>query len=165
MSCKWPRCNEKSTLTRSATATRADSTKPESPDMVSAAFAERLRKMGVVQPNPTYSPSSTAVPFPDVPDQYPPAPNYPPATSNVTLGVLEARRQLQERADLELENRGKSTDRGRELLDIETIRKILVLRQRGERSADIEARLRLRSGVVDRLGPLGLVTALATQAA
>lgn len=52
---------------------------------------------------------------------------------------------------------GKSTDRGKEFLDIGTVKQILVLRQGGISATDIEARLRLKAGVVARLGPQGMV--------
>lgn len=118
--------------------------------------------MGVAQPHPTFSPSSTANPMsPDASHHFPPPPgNYPSAANNATLNVLEARRRLQEQADREVEGMGKSGDRGREFLDVATIRDVLAMRQRGDRSADIESRLGLRRGVVDRLGRPGMVTSV-----
>ena len=131
---------------------------PEDPNL-SADFAERLHKMGIVQPNPTWSPSSIANLFPESPgpQQSSSAPQYPSPKSNATLGVLEARRQVEARARAELENRGKSSDKGSELLDIGTIKRILVLRQGGTSAAEIESRLRLKPGIVARLGPQGVV--------
>lgn len=139
-------------------AIRADSTNPNSSEF-SPDFVARLQKMGIVQPNPTYSPSSKASPFPDASgiNQSVSAPRFPSSSSNRTLGVLEVRRQLEARAKEELENMGKSTDKGREFLDIGTVRQILVLRQGGVSPADIESRLRLKPGVVARLGPQGVV--------
>lgn len=148
-------------------AIRADSINPEtSPEFMDAGFSARLKQMGVAQPNPTYSPSSTAKPFPfsgPSSHQFPPTPNYPnypSAANNTTLGVLEARRRLEEQAELEFENIGKSTDKGREFLDVGTIRKILVLRQQGEDPSKIEGKLKLKSGVVKRLGRPGIVAAV-----
>ncbi|KXX77552.1 hypothetical protein MMYC01_207022 [Madurella mycetomatis] len=143
-------------------AIRADSMDPDGPEL-SADFADRLRKMGIVQPNPTFSPSSIASPFPDASGIKQPlsSPRFPSASNNATLGVLEARRRLEEQAKNELDNRGKSTDRGREFLDIATVKQILVLRQRGESASDIEARLSLRPGIVARLGPEGVVSLVA----
>ncbi|KAK0657149.1 hypothetical protein B0T16DRAFT_425485 [Cercophora newfieldiana] len=128
-------------------------------DSVNRAFADRLKQMGVAQPNPIFSPSSTVSGFPDA---YPTAqsfskPQFPPAVGNATLGVLAARRRIQEQADLELENMGRPGAQGRELLDIATVKKILIMRQRGDETADIELKLRLKPGVVARLGPLGIV--------
>lgn len=139
-------------------AIRADSANPDSAE-ISPDFAARLHQMGIVQPNPTYSPSSIASPYPDASGirQSVSAPQYPASSKNATLGVLDVRRQLEARAKEEFENTGKSTDRGREFLDIGTIRQILVLRQSGVSAADIEARLRLKPGVVARFGPQGVV--------
>jgi hypothetical protein len=139
-------------------AIRADSIDPNRPEF-SADFASRLQKMGIVQPNPTYSPSSIASPFTDASGikQSVSTPQFPSSSSNATLGVLEVRRQLEARARDELDNMGKSTDKGREFLDIATVKQILVLRQGGASASDIETRLRLKAGVVARLGPQGVV--------
>ncbi|GAB1310227.1 hypothetical protein MFIFM68171_00437 [Madurella fahalii] len=141
-------------------AIRADSMDPDRPEYISADFADRLRKMGIVQPNPTFSPSSIASPFPDASGikQTLSASRFPSASINATLGVLEARRRLEAQAKNEIDNMGKSTDQGREFLDIATVKQILVLRQRGESASDIEARLRLRPGIAARLGPEGIVS-------
>ncbi|AEO70186.1 uncharacterized protein THITE_2121256 [Thermothielavioides terrestris NRRL 8126] len=115
--------------------------------------------MGIVQPNPTYSPSSIASPFQDASgiSQSLSTPRFPSSSSNATLGVLEVRRRLEARAKDELENVGKSTDTGREFLDISTVKQILLRRQRGESATEIEARLNLKPGVVARLGPESVV--------
>ena len=84
----------------------------------------------------------------------------PPAARNATLGALEARRLLQERADAEFEDSATGT-RGREFLDASTLRHILGLRARGTPAREIEARLRLKPGVVARLGTQGVVVPLA----
>jgi hypothetical protein len=144
-------------------AVHADAVDPDSSNLPSAAFAARLKQMGVVQPNPTFSPSSTASATPHLPLSHGiPSPQFPSATNNQTLGVLDARRRLQERADDELANMGKSSDQGREFLDIHTIRDILARRQRGDSPESIEKRLNLRAGVVKRLGPPSLVSPLAS---
>jgi hypothetical protein len=142
------------------TAIRADSVDPDRPEFISPDFANRLQQMGIVQPNPTYSPSSTAYPsFPDASGikQSLATPQFPSSSNNATLGVLEARRQLEARAKYELDNTGKSTDKGREFLDIGTVKQILVLRESGTSATDIETRLRLKPGLVARLGPRGIV--------
>ncbi|KAI0452531.1 hypothetical protein F5B21DRAFT_334405 [Xylaria acuta] len=79
---------------------------------------------------------------------------YPPSPSsrNRTLNALEARRDLQARADAEFED----PSRGREFLDAGMLRKALSLQNSGMGARDIEARLRLKSGVVARLGPRGV---------
>ncbi|RYP03950.1 hypothetical protein DL764_004784 [Monosporascus ibericus] len=129
-----------------------------------AAFSSRLRQMGVATPNPTLSNSSTARPFAQQPGPgRPPHPNsspdpsYPAAPgNNATLGTLEARRRLQERAQAEAEVPGSA----REFLDVGTLRQVLNLRARGTPAGEIEARLRLKGGVVARLGKPGIVVPL-----
>ncbi|KAI1740306.1 hypothetical protein F4680DRAFT_115642 [Xylaria scruposa] len=139
-----------------------------------AAYSERLRKMGVATPFPTLSNSSTAGPFssPSSSSTYtetssslsPPkaaSPNtttstttafYPPPSRNRTLNALEARRDLQARAEAEFED----PSLGREFLDAGLLRKALLLLNSGVEARDIEAKLKLRSGVVARLGPRGV---------
>ncbi|KAI1751869.1 hypothetical protein F4782DRAFT_503430 [Xylaria castorea] len=144
---------------------------------MNAAYSERLRKMGVATPFPTLSNSSTAGPYssPSSSSTYtetssslsPPkaAPSrspgsnttsttafYPPPSRNRTLNALEARRDLQARADAEFED----ASRPREFLDAALLRKALLLQNSGMEARDIEARLRLKSGVVARLGPRGV---------
>ncbi|KAK3393671.1 hypothetical protein B0H63DRAFT_23590 [Podospora didyma] len=139
-------------------AIRADSINPDRPESMNQAFANRLKQMGIAKPNPTYSPSSIATPAPDAASyQSLSGSKFSPATGNATLGVLESRRRLQELADQEFDDIGKSGDRGREFLDIATIRDALILRQRGEPASSIEARLRLKPGVIARLGSSGIV--------
>lgn len=72
--------------------------------------------------------------------------------------MLEARRLLQAQAQQEFEEMGRPGSEGREFLDVVTIRKILLLRQRGDTAADIESRLRLKPGVVARLGTQAVVS-------
>ncbi|KAI1436795.1 hypothetical protein GGR50DRAFT_170393 [Xylaria sp. CBS 124048] len=141
-------------------------------------YSQRLREMGVANPQPTHSNSSTATRFPfptsapsptytqtststnpssaAAPNYSKAPPMYPLPTQNRTLSALEARRELQKRADAEFED----PSRGREFLDAATLRRALLLRERGGASAttarQIEARLRLREGVVARLGPPGV---------
>src|SRR3569833_3403991 len=107
--------------------------------------------MGVAQPNPTFSPSSTAAPGP--PTSRPvPGPNYPSPSSNTTLSVLEARRVLEQQADQELGNMGRSTDKGRKNKNKTTNQKNHNQQNQGVDPATIESRLHLRQGVVRRLG-------------
>ena len=137
-------------------AIRADSIDPDA--SMNAAFSNRLKQMGIVQPNPTFSPSSTADAGPSM-SQSIPGPSYPSVASNTTLSVLEARRRLQDEADSEFAQTGGAADRGREFLDVGTIRNVLVLRAKGMDPAEIESRLRLKPDVVKRLGPAGVVAA------
>lgn len=143
--------------------------------------------MGIVQPNPTFSPSSTAGPV-QLPttgsrptggvevrghdddilrqierhrQQYArPSAQSPSGTAvqpNTTLSVLDARRRIQDLASADDEN---ISQHGREFLSALTIRDALVLRSRGIDPNTIEKRLRLKAGVIARLGPRGLFEAL-----
>ncbi|OAA62069.1 hypothetical protein SPI_04928 [Niveomyces insectorum RCEF 264] len=171
-------------------AIRADGGDPDGLGFPGAAFSDRLRQMGIVQPHPTFSPSSTA---PDDAQlmqqvetlqeqqpqhgrqQQPPRPSSFPArpAANTTLSVLAARRRIQDQAEEEgafgggaagagasTGRRGSGASAGREFLSARTIKDALVLRARGVDAATIEARLQLKPGVVARLGPPGLVEAL-----
>lgn len=122
-------------------------------------LAERLRQIGVVQPNPTYSPSSTASPTsgePATAGAGAPGPVFPSPSNNAVLSALEARARLSREAEEEFESLGLSSGNGRRFLTSGMIRDVLVMRERGAADADIENRFNLRSGVVRRLGPRGL---------
>lgn len=134
---------------------------------MSPQFAARLRELGAVEPRPLYSNSSIAGPRrrpesddPNVQHGSPPPPNWPSARDNATLGVLEARRRLEEQAEAEMESMGRASDKGKELLDAGTIRRVLLLRQQGAGDSEIEERFGLRAGVVRRLGRPGVVEAV-----
>ncbi|TDZ17864.1 hypothetical protein C8034_v010157 [Colletotrichum sidae] len=126
------------------------------PDNVTEEFSSRLRQMGVVQPNPTFSPTSTAQQFPHAAATQSPGPLYPSISRNQTLGTLEARRKMQQRATEEFEGLGRSTSEGREFLDLNTIVQVLLMREKGHTAADIEQRFDLKKGVIERLGRQGI---------
>ncbi|KAI1182668.1 hypothetical protein F5B17DRAFT_419418 [Nemania serpens] len=156
----------------------ADGRDPDLDASTDPVYSERLRQMGVVTPFPTLSNSSTAGPFsspsaspsthvqtssslssPSSTPSRSPTSNtatttsyYPSSSQNRTLNALEARRQLQARAEAEFED----PSRGREFLDAGTLRKALILQNLDIDAGEIEARLRLKSGVVARLGPRGV---------
>lgn len=145
----------------SKTAIREDGYDPHmsSPDnMIQPDLAKRLREIGVVQPNPTYSHSSTAT----TPSSHPNSqleqtehsgPIFPAASQNAVLSALEARRRVQREAEEEFENLGLSSSQGRNFLHAGMIRDILVMRERGANETAIENRFNLKRGVVKRLGP------------
>lgn len=93
-----------------------------------------------------------------------PGARYPPPSRNPTLASLEARRQLQERADAEFELLGRRGSPGREFLDVVTISKALAMRERGISAAKIEGHLKLKPGVVARLGRPGVAAPLSSPA-
>ena len=110
--------------------------------------------MGIVNPTPTFSPSSQAGP------ERAPGPQYAAPSKNPTLASLEARRHLQRRADAEFDAMGRKGSPGREFLDVGTICRALAMRERGVGAGKIEERLRLKPGVVARLGRAGVVAPL-----
>ncbi|KAJ4393157.1 hypothetical protein N0V93_002364 [Gnomoniopsis smithogilvyi] len=130
-----------------------------SPDnMIQPDLAKRLREIGVVQPNPTFSNSSTATttssqPHSQLEQTENSGPIFPAASQNAVLSALEARRRVQREAEVEFENLGLSSSEGRNFLHAGMIRDILVMRERGANEAAIENRFNLKRGVVKRLGP------------
>ncbi|KAI7321090.1 hypothetical protein KC315_g9229 [Hortaea werneckii] len=123
-------------------------------------FAQSLRSIGPVQPNPTLSPTS-AFPNPGNPNKnltQAPRPLGPKPRENPTLVALDLRAKLQEAADAEFQMAGKRGHEGRQFLDVYMIRQILIERDVQGRSAEeIERKMGLKRGVVERLGGKGIV--------
>ena len=92
------------------------------------------------------------------PDQHSSRPPiFPNPASNPAVQILTARENLARMAEAEFARPGK--DRvGRRFLDVITIRQVLSLRDdRGMGAGDIEKKLGLATGVVERLGGKGVV--------
>ncbi|KAI7477366.1 hypothetical protein KC357_g4569 [Hortaea werneckii] len=123
-------------------------------------FAQSLRSIGPVQPNPTLSPTS-AFPNRGNPNKnltQAPRPLGPKPRENPTLVALDSRAKLQEAADAEFQMAGKRGHEGRQFLDVYMIRQILIERDVQGRSAEeIERKMGLKRGVVERLGGKGIV--------
>jgi len=63
-------------------------------------------------------------------------------------------------AEQEFEGLGRKGSPGRSFLDVVTLRQVLVLRdEKGLSSKEIERKLELKRGTVDRLGERGVVSA------
>ncbi|KAL9136443.1 MAG: hypothetical protein Q9175_002355 [Cornicularia normoerica] len=127
-------------------------------------FAQSLRSLGPVQPSSTLSNSSTFNPSPSPsshgskssPNQSHPQ-VFPNPSKNPALMVLTARERLLQQAEVEFAKTGRE-DGGKSFLDVSTIRQLLVLRdEKGMGGEEIEKRLGLAQGVVDRLGPRSVV--------
>lgn len=135
-------------------------------------FAASLRSIGPVTPNPTFSHSSTfnqSRTFPQFQPQTTPSsvsqsagvtPSvFPDANNNPALLVLSSRSRITKAAEQELESFGRPSHPGREYLDAMTIRQVLTMRDRQKlKDGDIERMLRLKKGVVGRLGERGVVS-------
>ncbi|KAF1350091.1 hypothetical protein BDV97DRAFT_383210 [Delphinella strobiligena] len=119
-------------------------------------FARSLRQLGAVQPNPTLS-NSSSFPQPGSPNNR----NFPPVgldpRKNPAIMVLEARSRIQDAADNEILNAGRTGFGGRQFLDVGVVRQVLLMRERGMEPSQIEKKLDLKSGIVAKLGPEGLV--------
>ena len=71
--------------------------------------------------------------------------------------MLAARERLQQQAEVEFAKTGRG-DGGKSFLDIFMIRQVIVMRdERGMSEVEIEKSLGLAQGVVERLGPRGVV--------
>lgn len=124
-------------------------------------FAQHLRQLGAVQPNPHLSHSSIAPGDPSTASSHPSPfapPTGPDPRKHPALMVLAARRRLQDEADREFMEVGRNGRVGRRFLDVITIRQALMLRdERGLKESEIEKQLGLAPGVVEKLGPKGTV--------
>ncbi|GFF54064.1 conserved hypothetical protein [Aspergillus lentulus] len=119
-------------------------------------FAASLRSIGPVVPNPTFSRTSTFNPGPTQRQ----SPNQPvfPTAANPALLVLTARQTAAKAAQEESEQIGRPGFAGREFVDAWTIRQALTMRDRqGLSLGEIEGMLRLKKGVLGRLGAKGVV--------
>ncbi|BDD64006.1 hypothetical protein MPDQ_005028 [Monascus purpureus] len=115
-------------------------------------FAASLRSIGPVTPNPTLSHSSTFNAT-----QKGRTNTVFPQASNPALLVWSARQRITKEAELEAESFGKQSYAGREYLDALTIRQALSMRDRqGLSDGEIEGLLRLKKGVLGRLGKKGV---------
>ncbi|PLB38661.1 uncharacterized protein BDW47DRAFT_125191 [Aspergillus candidus] len=125
-------------------------------------FAASLRHIGPVNPHPTFSNTSVFPTRQGAPQQQHQQPGsastvFPPAT-NPALLTVTARQQLTKAAEQETDALGRSNFAGREFLDTMTIRQVLNMRDRqGLPPREIERLLRLKKGVVERLGEKGIV--------
>ncbi|KAK7421668.1 hypothetical protein QQZ08_009842 [Neonectria magnoliae] len=133
-------------------AVRADGADP---DFVGGDFSRRLHQMGMADPNPTYSPSSTASRH--LGPQAPLGPTFAPNRSNPALMALDARSRLQQEAEEDFESMGRANTQGRRFLDMRTMVDAIKLRGHGLADKDIEARLRIRPGLLDKLGRQGVL--------
>ncbi|KAM0418704.1 hypothetical protein ACHAPT_012403 [Fusarium lateritium] len=132
-------------------ALRADAMDPDFP---TGDFSRRLQQMGIAEPNPTYSPSSTAS---SRLGPQAPGPSFAPSRSNPTLAALDARQRLQEEAEEDFAAIGRGVE-GRRFLDMRTVVDAMKLRDRGVADREIESRLRIQPGLLGKLGQQGILS-------
>lgn len=121
-------------------------------------FGSRLSQIGPVQPV-SQTPSNQ--------HQFPPSSsprqqgqNIFPSTSpttNPAILVTQARERIGKLWEEESESLGRASFQGRTLISAGQIKEVLEMREHGMSASDIEKRLRLRSGLVQRLGAGGVV--------
>lgn len=132
------------------------------PDYMPGGFSKRLNDMGVVTPNPTFSPSSRAGGPPLEHVDMPAGPMFPPSRRNPTLSVLESRRALQKLADEDLEDMNRLGNKAaRRFMDTRTLVDALELMGRGQNPRDVERRFGLKEGLLDKLGKSNVVEHIA----
>ncbi len=133
------------------------------PDFTPSGFAKRLQQMGVVDPNPTYSPSSTAGPHLGGTPSSAAGPVFPSARNNTTLSVLEARSRLQRQADEDMEAFSQVGNKAqRRFLDMRTLIDAIQLQDRGMSAADVEKKLGLAPNLLGKFGRRGVLTHLSS---
>ncbi|KAM3503846.1 hypothetical protein MY11210_008573 [Beauveria gryllotalpidicola] len=135
------------------------------PDFTPAGFASRLQQMGIVDPHPTFSPSSRAASAHQLGGLPSSAagPIFPASsTANATLAALAARRGVQERAEADTERFQRVGMRGaaRRYVDMRTLSDALQLLDRGVPRDEVEARMGMQDGLLARLGRKGVLTHL-----
>lgn len=125
-------------------------------------FSNRLQQMGVVQPNPTFSPSSTV--------SHPPPNGGPLDTSKLVvpssasfhgspiLTTFEARDRLRSQAEAELHDLGSAHAKGRRFADMRHLLDAIRMRDSGASLREVERNLGLRAGILERLGKPGVVS-------
>ena len=138
-------------------------------------LASKLRQIGPVEANPYQSHTSTQYQQPSrqqsakgLPAELAPLANEPPPglfpdaasmRNNPALLVMQARKRWREKAEIELDNIGRSGFAGRELMDAAMVTDALRMRARGVAIEDIEKRMGLKKGVMAKLGGRGVLEA------
>lgn len=121
--------------------------------------------MGIVDPNPTFSPSSRAAGAHQLGGMPSSAagPVFPSSRANVTLSALDSRRRVQQRAEEDMERFQQVGIRGarRRYVDMRTLADALQLLDKGVPAAEVESKMGMEEGLLGRLGQKGVVTHLA----
>ncbi|PGH08752.1 hypothetical protein AJ80_07790 [Polytolypa hystricis UAMH7299] len=137
---------------------KASATKSEAIDLDARDphFAASLRALGPVTPFPTLSHSSTFH-NPHNNNVNVNNPHSRPPQANPSFLILSSRAQLAREADAELESLGRASQQDRRFLDVVSLRQVVGMRERGVSDRVIERQFRLGEGVLEELGPRGVV--------
>ena len=123
-------------------------------------FAASLRSLGPVTPSSTLS-NSSRFPASSTPSILPSSASqqvFPNPSQNPAVQVLTARENLAKEAEAEFARVRYEGGGGRKFLDVMTIRQVLMFRdEKRLAGADIEKKLGLAAGTVDRLGPRAVI--------
>ncbi|KAK3354685.1 hypothetical protein B0H65DRAFT_562851 [Neurospora tetraspora] len=90
------------------------------------------------------------------------SPSFPSLRSNATLTALDARRELEQKYEEEMDKFGRNdkTFKGRQFLSVQMVKDVFELRRRGVGTEEIERRLGLARGVVRGMEGGGVVRAV-----
>ena len=127
-------------------------------------FGSALRSAGIARRVPQHSASREAT-FPT--SSMPPAAQQSPGQqvfpssspkTNPAIAIVQARDRINKLFEEESENLGRPSFQGRTLLSAKEIKEALRLRDGGGRSPEeVEKQMRLKSGIISKLGPQGVV--------
>ena len=125
-------------------------------------FAASLRSLGPVTPSSTHTNSPHISPSPSTSSPLQSSSSsqqiFPNPSQNPAIQVLTARENLAKAADAEFARVRYEGGGARKFLDVMTIRQILMLRdEKRMGGAEIDMKLELAAGTVQRLGRRGVV--------
>ncbi|ERF75944.1 hypothetical protein EPUS_01310 [Endocarpon pusillum Z07020] len=131
-------------------------------------YGSRLSQLGPVQPPRTLSNSSTFAPTPQVVKSSSSSSStrspfqgqqvFPSSSSNPELLIVQARDHFAKIFEEESESLGRQSFKGRTLVSAAELKAVLSMRDDGRKPpGEIEKQLRLRPGILGRLGRPGLV--------
>lgn len=137
-------------------------------DTQDADFQSRLTQIGPVQPVPTASHSSTFAPVAQVvrsassekstSSPFSGQQLFPSTSSNPALLIVQARERFAKIFEEESNNLGRGNFKGRTIITAAELKNVLSMRDDGRRRPDeIEKQLRLREGLLGKLGPHRMV--------
>ncbi|KAG9256158.1 uncharacterized protein F5Z01DRAFT_651265 [Emericellopsis atlantica] len=145
-------------ISKQASTADSNATRPDGgdPDIVTGEFSQRLQQMGIVQPNPTLSHTSSATPHSTSSSALKKA--RPDGRQNPTLTALDVRQRLQQEADEQAVLLGGGNTAERRFVDMRAIVDAMRMLNRGMNQNQVEKRLRMQTGALARLGGPNIVS-------